>query len=158
MRTKVAVLLATWFGCGYSPKAPGTVGALGALIPAWVLTTYCGWPSWVWPLAAVLITGPGIWASGVTARHTGTKDPSLVVVDEVAGQWLTLAGVLYWNWKSILVAFVLFRFFDIRKPAPVRQLERLPGGVGIMLDDIMAGVYGAVVLYLVSTLARGSIQ
>lgn len=157
MRTKTAVLLATWFGCGYSPVAPGTAGALGALIPAWLLTQYAGWPAWIWPIAGALVTFPGIWAAGVTARHTGNKDPGLVVIDEVAGQWLTLAGAPF-NWKTVLLAFVLFRLFDIWKPPPVRQLERLPGGTGIMLDDVMAGIYGAAVLHAVGAFLPGSLQ
>ena len=94
----------------------------------------------------------GIWAAGVEARSTNTKDPGQVVIDEVAGQWITLAGATTLNWKSLLLGFVLFRLFDIWKPAPVRQLEKLPDGTGIVADDLMAGVYGAVVLYLVGYL------
>jgi phosphatidylglycerophosphatase A len=70
-----------------------------------------------------------------------------VVIDEVVGQWITLAGASTLNWKSWLTAFVLFRLFDIWKPPPVRQLERIPGGAGIVLDDAMAGIYAALVLY-----------
>lgn len=87
-----------------------------------------------------------IWAAGWTARYVGRKDPPLVVVDEVIGLWITLAGAAALNWKTWLAAFVLFRVFDIWKPAPVRQLEKLPGGYGIVADDAMAGVYGALVL------------
>ena len=76
------------------------------------------------------------------------KDPGHIVIDEVAGQWITLAGATAISWRALLVGFVLFRLFDIWKPAPVRQLESLPEGTGIMADDMMAGVYGAVVLYL----------
>ena len=78
----------------------------------------------------------------------GRKDPGHIVIDEVAGQWITLAGATVFNWKSWILGFLLFRLFDIWKPPPVRQLEKLPGGTGIMADDLMAGVYGAVVLYL----------
>ena len=74
------------------------------------------------------------------------KDPGMVVIDEVIGQWLTLAGVTTFNWKTWLAAFLLFRAFDIWKPPPVRQLEGLPGGLGINADDAMAGVYAALVL------------
>lgn len=155
---RFAILLATWFGCGYSPVGPGTAGALGALIPAWLLCRYGGWPVCVWPVAAVIITAPGIWAAGETARHVGKKDPGMVVIDEVAGQWLTLAGAAMLNWKTVLVAFVLFRLFDIWKPPPVRQLEQLPGGTGIMADDLMAGIYGAVILGVVRVFAPSSLQ
>jgi phosphatidylglycerophosphatase A len=152
------MLLATWFGCGYAPVGPGTAGSLGALIPAWLLTHSAHWPVYVWPAAALAITIPGIWAAGVTARAVGKKDPSIVVIDEVAGQWLTLAGAGAFGWRSALAAFVLFRAFDIWKPAPVRQLERLPGGTGIMADDLMAGVYGAAVLWAAGALMPAWLQ
>ena len=158
MRTRLATLLATWFGCGYSPIAPGTAGSLGAIVPAWFLSHYAGWPLYAWPIAAILISGPGIWAAGVTAKRVGKKDPGLVVVDEVAGQWLTLAGAHVFNWQTALAAFILFRLFDIWKPPPVRQLEALPGGWGIVADDLMAGVYGALVLWLAGVLLPGSLQ
>ena len=76
------------------------------------------------------------------------KDPGIVVVDEVLGQWITLAGAASLNWKSWLAAFCLFRLFDIWKPPPVRQLEALPSGAGIVADDVMVGIYGALVLFV----------
>ncbi len=158
MKTKLALMVATWFGCGYSPFAPGTVGSLGAIIPAFLLAHYAGWPVYVWPIAAILVSIPGIWAAGLAATHAGKEDPGLVVVDEVAGQWLTLAGAQALNWKVAFVAFVLFRAFDIWKPPPVRQLERLHGGTGIVADDLMAGVYGALVLWAVSVFLPASLQ
>jgi phosphatidylglycerophosphatase A len=96
----------------------------------------------------LVIVAPGIWASGFECRACGRDDPSYIVIDEVSGQWITIAGAATLNWKSWLLAFLLFRLFDIWKPAPVRQLEDLPGGVGVMADDVMAGVYGALVLAL----------
>ena len=99
-------------------------------------------------ILGVLLAIPGIWAAGVTAREIKSKDPQIVVVDEVVGQWITLAGATAVNWHSFVLAFALFRIFDIWKPAPVRQLERLPGGIGIVADDMMAGVYAALVLLL----------
>jgi len=91
---------------------------------------------------------PGVWAAGVTAAAKNRKDPGLVVIDEVAGQWITIAGMVNpASWKSWLLAFLLFRIFDIVKPWPTRQLEALPGGTGIVMDDVMAGVYGALVLH-----------
>ena len=139
----VARLLATWFGCGYASKAPGTAGSLGALAVGWWLPL----PPLGFGLLALLLAGPAIWAAGVVARESGLEDPQIVVVDEVVGQWLTLAGAATLNWKSWLAAFALFRLFDIWKPPPVRQLERLSGGLGIVADDAMAGVYGALVLF-----------
>jgi phosphatidylglycerophosphatase A len=151
-------LLATWFGCGYSPVAPGTVGAVGALVPAWLLAEYGGWPPYAFAVAALSLSVPAIWAAGVVSRDSGNNDPQIVVIDEVAGQWLTLAAAPAINWKTMLGAFLLFRLFDIWKPAPIRQLERLHGGLGIMADDLMAGVYGAVVLWLAGALVAGSLQ
>jgi phosphatidylglycerophosphatase A len=78
----------------------------------------------------------------------GQKDPGLVVVDEVLGQWVTLLGAASLNWKALLAGFLLFRIFDIWKPWPVRKLERLPEGTGIVADDLAAGVYGALILYI----------
>ena len=143
----VARAIATWFGCGYAPKAPGTAGSLAALAIAWVLHTYAGVSAIGMAWLSVVLALPGIWAADVVAREGGKKDPQIVVVDEVVGQWMTLAGATALNWKSWLLAFVLFRLFDIWKPPPVRQLERLPGGAGIVADDAMAGAYGALVLF-----------
>lgn len=140
--------LATWFGCGYAPSGPGTAGSAAAVAIAVGLHAWLGWPAWWFAVLALVLLGPGIWAAGVVASHTGRKDPGLVVVDEVIGQWITIAGAATLNWKSWLAAFLLFRIFDIWKPAPVRQLERLPGGIGIVADDVMAGVYGAVVIFV----------
>ena len=144
---KLARVIATWFGCGYAPKAPGTAGSLAALVLAWLLHRYTGlqWGAFVW--LAWLLFPIGVWAADVTAKSTGLKDPQIVVVDEVVGQWMTLAGAVTLNWKSWLAGFVLFRVFDMWKPFPVRRLENLPGGLGIVADDVMAGIYGALVLF-----------
>ncbi len=95
----------------------------------------------------MLTLGPAIWAADVTARESGLKDPQIVVIDEVVGQWITLAGAARLNWFSWILALLLFRAFDIWKPPPVRQLEKVKGGAGIVLDDAMAGIYGALVLF-----------
>jgi phosphatidylglycerophosphatase A len=138
----VARAVATWFGCGFWPWGPGTVGAAAAVVIAAVFD----WAPMTNAIAGVVILLPAIWASSTEADTSGRKDPGHVVVDEVVGQWITLAGAASLNWKSYLIGFALFRLFDIWKPPPVRQLEALPNGVGIMADDVMAGVYGAVVL------------
>ena len=143
----LARLIATWLGCGYAPKAPGTVGSLAGLAIAFAMHTYAAVTAMGMGWLAVLLAMPGIWAADAVARESGNKDPQTVVVDEVIGQWMTLAGATAFNWKSWLLAFALFRLFDIWKPPPVRQLERLPGGLGIIADDAMAGVYGALVLF-----------
>jgi phosphatidylglycerophosphatase A len=147
MKIKTANLISTWFGCGYAPVAPGTAGSLAGLAIALVLARYAGWQP-VWFAALVVVaTAPAVWAADVTARALGERDPGLVVVDEVLGQWLALAGARSLNFKSWIAAFVLFRLFDIWKPVPVRNLEKLPGGAGIVADDLMAGLYSALVLW-----------
>lgn len=144
----IARSIATWFGCGYWPWGPGTVGSAAAV----AIAVLAGSSPATSGLAGIALLLPATWASSVEADTSGRKDPGHVVVDEVVGQWITLAGAVQLDWKSCLIGFVLFRIFDIWKPAPARQLERLPGGVGIMADDVMAGVYGAVVLAAVSRL------
>jgi len=143
----LARFLGTFFYLGYVPKAPGTAGSLGALALAWVLHAYLGVSGACLTLFGVLLIVPGIWAAGRVSKDTGSKDPQIVVIDEVVGQWITLAGASTLNATSWIAAFALFRLFDIWKPPPVRQLERIPGGTGIVLDDAMAGIYAALVLY-----------
>ena len=123
------------------------MGSLGALAVAYGLVAYADWrPLWfLWLTAAA--TAPAIWASDLTARSGACKDPSHVVVDEVLGQWLALAGATALNWKSWLGAFLLFRALDIAKPWPIRRFERLPGGTGIVADDLAAGAVAALVLF-----------
>lgn len=148
MKNKTAEAVATWFGCGYFPKGPGTVGSLGALLPALILARYAAWPAWSFAVLAAAAFLPAIWAAGTTAHAKNMEDPGLVVVDEVIGQWIAIAGATTLNWKSWLGAFVLFRVFDIVKPWPVNRLERLHGGLGIVADDAMAGIYAALVLFI----------
>ena len=142
-----AKLIATWFGLGLIPVAPGTWGSLGGLAVAWALFHYAAWPPWSFAVLALVSTAPGIWAADRTASHAGKKDPQIVVVDEVLGQWLTLAAMSAdAPTRQWVLAFALFRIFDISKPFPVRKLEKLAGGTGIVADDLGAGVYGMLVL------------
>ncbi|HYW48384.1 MAG TPA: phosphatidylglycerophosphatase A [Bryobacteraceae bacterium] len=147
-KPSLPLLLATWFGCGYSPFAPGTAGSAAAVAIAYVLHRFAGFQPLHFALLAAALFLPAVWAAGVTARFLNIEDPSVVVVDEVIGQWIALAGAHSLNWKTWLSAFLLFRLFDIWKPPPVRQLESLPGGLGINADDVMAGLYAALVLFL----------
>jgi phosphatidylglycerophosphatase A len=137
---------ATWFGCGLAPIAPGTFGSAGAfvIIPLWL---WMGWPAWTLAIVAAVLTPLSIWSATLTAKSAGRKDPGLVVVDEVLGQWVTLAGAPVLDWKYLLAGFFLFRILDIIKPFPARQFEALPDGMGIVADDLMAGVYGALALW-----------
>lgn len=145
---RLALAIGTWFGCGYFPWGPGTAGSIAALILAAFLRFELHAGRGLLLLITLLLLGPGIWAATRTARIMGKGDPGQVVVDEVLGQWITLAGVASLSWKSLLAGLVLFRLFDIWKPWPVRQLEGLPEGVGIIADDVAAGIYGALILYI----------
>lgn len=147
-RQAIARTLATWFGCGYFPAARGTWASAAAVLIAVLLVRFAGWRSWHFAVLAAALLLPGIWAAHHEARRLARQDPPQVVIDEVLGQWFTLAGAARLNWKSYLAAFLLFRILDIWKPPPVRQCESLPGGLGIVADDLMAGAYGALVLFV----------
>ena len=147
-----SIWLATWGGSGYFPVAPGTAGSLAAVGAAWLVVVPTGWPAWTLALAALLLLLPAAWASSRACEYFQQKDPQAVVVDEVLGQWITLAAAPGREWKYWLAGFVLFRLFDIWKPFPARAAERLPAGWGIVADDLIAGLYGAVVLLLLRRL------
>ena len=139
----IATALSTFFGVGYIRPAPGTVASALALPLAWLIL----WKFGPYALAAagVAAYGAGIWSTGVYEARTGRSDPSECVIDEVAGQWLACAAAPL----SVLgfgIAFVLFRFFDISKLWPVSLGEKLPGGWGVMTDDVIAGVLSAALI------------
>ncbi len=142
------MVLATWFGCGYFRWAPGTIGSIAAILIAGVAHACFGAGRWTLLAMIIVLLGPGIWSATVTERAAKTHDPGMVVIDEVLGQWVTLLGAAALGWKVFVVAFVLFRIFDIWKPFPVRNFERLPEGFGIVTDDLAAGIYGALILYI----------
>ncbi|MBT7250195.1 MAG: phosphatidylglycerophosphatase A [Rhodospirillaceae bacterium] len=143
-----SILLATWFGAGYLPKAPGTWGALAALPFAWVIAEWSGGVGLA--VAVLIVFGVGLWASVGYLRLGGGEDPGPVVIDEVAGQWLTLVPfapdpLLYG------LGFVFFRIADIIKPWPVSWADgHVKGPMGIMLDDVLAGIYAGAALYAVN--------
>ncbi len=142
--------LATGFGAGFSPVAPGTAGTLVGLVLLWPLGLLPPAALWV---ALTLVFFLGTWGADLVARREGRKDPGLVVVDEVVGMWISLLLVPL-SWLTIVLAFFLFRLMDVVKPFPARQFESLRGGWGIMMDDVMAGVYANLALRLL-LLARG---
>jgi phosphatidylglycerophosphatase A len=143
---RFAWAIATWFGCGKVPRAPGTMGTLGA-IPLYLLVSRGGQVAVA--ATALVVTAVGIWAADVVARDLGKKDPQVVVVDEVAGLLVTMLPMRPMadiSWRAIVIGFLLFRLFDVTKPWPVRGFEKLRGGWGIVMDDVFAGIYGACVM------------
>lgn len=136
-------LLATGLGVGYLPRMPGTWGSVLGLGLAGALAAL----SW-WQYGCVLVTLVllGIWAAERYRQRVGVDDPQVVVIDEVVGVLLVLWGQP-WSWTTVLLGFAAFRLFDIWKPWPVRTLERLPGGIGIVADDLAAGVYAWALLW-----------
>ena len=135
--------IATAGGLGYAPVAPGTVASLPPALLVWLLAPTDGWLL----AAAALVGAVGIWASGREEARVGVHDPSSIVIDEVAGMLVACLGqprTLGW----ILALFLLFRVMDVWKPPPIRQLQVLPGGLGIVVDDLLAGVYAGVLGYL----------
>jgi phosphatidylglycerophosphatase A len=144
-----ANLIATFFGAGRMRPGPGTWGSIATVL-CWALIAWLLPVSLRMPVAIVLslvVIAIGIPAATAVARFSGKKDPQWVVIDETAGQLIALIGVPL-AWKSFLAGLILFRFFDILKPPPVRQLERLPEGVGIVIDDVAAGLYALLVMHL----------
>jgi phosphatidylglycerophosphatase A len=144
-----ANLVGTFFGVGRLRPGPGT-WASAATVLLWTALAHALAPPLRTPVVsilAVLVTLIGIPAATQVARSSGIKDPQFVVIDEVAGQLVALIAVPL-AWKSFLAAFILFRVFDILKPPPVRQLEALPEGTGIVLDDIAAGLYALFAVHL----------
>ena len=147
-KTRWAWALGTFFGAGYLRPGPGTYGSIAALL-LWVAAAHVFHPSALTlavatTLAAIAVTLIGIPASTIVAREAGRKDPGFVVIDEVAGQLVALT-LIRPDWKHAALALVLFRLFDIFKPWPIRKLEALPAGTGIMLDDIAAGLFALLI-------------
>lgn len=143
-----ATAIATSFGAGFSPLAPGTMGTLTAVPMAWGVARLHSVAAFV--AATVVISAVGTWAAEVFQRAHGTDDDQRIVVDEVAGYFVTLLLVPT-SGAALLVAFFLFRLFDIWKPFPVRLIDRhVGGGFGVMADDLAAGVYGALALLALS--------
>lgn len=144
VKTTWAFLVSTFFGAGCGKPGPGTWGSVAAVL-LWALYAYFAHPSAVALLIAlavgiVLSVALGVPAATIAAREAGSEDPSFVVIDEVAGQWIALLWCPF-DWKHGLLALFLFRLFDITKPWPIRKLEALPEGWGVIFDDVAAGVY-----------------
>jgi len=142
---KVALILATWFGSGLSPVTPGTTGTLAG-IPL-ILIVGCLGPR-VSAVSLAVLIAVSIWASHRTEALLGRKDPGEVVIDEVAGFLVTMF-LLPLSWLTVVLGFLLFRLFDVMKPWPIRQAERLNSGLGIVADDLLAGLYSHLALRII---------
>ncbi len=143
--------LATFFGAGFCPVAPGTMGTLGAAI-LYILLHMIGYDQFIILLSILILSSIiNIWVGGWAEDYFKTKDPHQVVIDEVAGYFLT---IIFWqpNWQVCLLGFLAFRLFDITKPFPIRIFEQWPKGWGILFDDLMAAVYAALLLLLINYL------
>jgi phosphatidylglycerophosphatase A len=168
-KPRISLAIATALGIGYFPIAPGTWGSLAG-IALYALVQYYfpldfvpgthhglgGTAVWLALTAlpvSIVLASAGVWAASRVAVYSAKKDPQFVVIDEVSGQHLTyLLSLTLLNWKYLLLGFILFRVFDIWKPFPARQAESLPGGLGIMADDWIAGIYAALGLWLARAL------
>jgi phosphatidylglycerophosphatase A len=140
------VLFAAWGPCGFAPVAPGTFGTLGA-IPLWWALRPLSLPLYLLTLAAFLAVA--VFASDAAGRYWKVPDASPIVIDEVAGYLVTLA-LVPWSWPAALLGFALFRLFDILKPWPASWFDRQKHAVGVVLDDVAAGVWAAAVYALVA--------
>lgn len=139
-----ATWAATWFGCGLMQPAPGTWGTLGALPFGIFLMMFGGIPALV--IATLIVFIIGVWASNHFERMVREKDSGMIVIDEVVGVWIAMIPAVLTS-TSIALAFILFRFFDILKPWPISWLDkRIQGGMGVMVDDVLAGVFAALVM------------
>ena len=136
---KIAFFIWTAGFAGLVPVAPGTAGSVVGLVL--LMLVRAGGNDWLEALVLVTVVAIGTWSAGVAERHYLREDPGEVVIDEVAGMMLTLLW-LPSGWIPFLIGFLAFRFFDIVKPFPARLAERMPGGWGVMADDLVAGLYG----------------
>jgi len=143
MKIKLANCLSTVFKIGYLPIAPGTWGSLAALIVWYWIIGFASTFTFIVLIAVIFVLGA--YVSSVTENYLSTKDPSIIVIDEWVGQWIALLFLpktVLWG----LVAFILFRVFDIWKPYPISALDRIKGGFGIMADDVLAGIYALAII------------
>lgn len=157
-------LITTFFGAGLLRPAPGTWGSAAAIPVAWVLHGLGGFP--VLAIATTIVIALGIWATAIEIAGRDDKDPSEIVIDEVAGQWIALwplsaglwhAGADPWvfPWPGWIGAFIAFRLFDIWKPGPVGWADRKGGAMGVMLDDVIAGVFAGIVISIAAYVSHG---
>lgn len=142
LKQRVAFVFATGFGSGYSPVAPGTAGSAVGLLFVWAMSTFSLSGQIV---AVALVSLLSMVAADIVAKSVGLKDPGLIVADEIAGMMVTMVAIPL-TATSLFLGFILFRVMDVVKPPPARQFEHFKGGVGIVADDLMAGVYAHLAL------------
>jgi phosphatidylglycerophosphatase A len=154
---RLGYAIATGLGAGHAPVAPGTFGAAEGVVLFFIITAVVNqqlllpprWSLAVFVAINLALYALGVWASNRAIKATDLKDPSVAVIDEVSGQLIAMTPLIVQpSLAGIAVSFVLFRAFDIFKPYPIRKLERLPGGFGVMSDDALAGIYAAVLTWL----------
>lgn len=146
-----ATWVATWFGCGLMHPAPGTWGTLGGIPIGLIILTLGGKAALIAGILFIIVLG--VWSAKKFEEMTGAHDSSIIVIDEVAGIWITLLATTL-SPLSIILAFVLFRFFDIVKPWPISWLDRnVKGAWGVMLDDLVAGIFAGLCLWGLNTYA-----
>lgn len=148
MKNRIAIIIATFFYVGRIPLAPGTWGTVAA-IPLYYLISISGIPYYFYILLTLIFILVSVWAAGVTEKVYRMTDPGFIVADEVCGYLVTMILVPP-TVKNIILGFVLFRIFDIIKPPPSRQMERLQGGWGVVMDDVLAGVYACIILHVLT--------
>jgi phosphatidylglycerophosphatase A len=153
LRRYSILFVATGFGVGYLPVCPGTFGTLAAVPLSLLLNHIALTNPWLAALGLAALAVGAAWLADQSAQLVGSKDPQLIVIDEIAG--FALANFLTVNWVGLILAFGFFRFFDIAKVFPAKKLEALPGGAGIVMDDLVAGLYTFVILRLVSLAGSG---
>ncbi len=145
-----ALLLATWFYSGLAPKAPGTMGSLAALPFAWIIIERFGAGGLC--AAIIVVFFAGLWASKIYMAETGKMDPGEIVIDEVAGQWIAclpiaaMTSTIPLSPGPLVLAFVVFRAFDIYKPWPIKIFDQRHDAFGVMMDDVIAGFFAAIIL------------
>ncbi len=142
---KLALAISTFGGIGFLPLAPGTIGSAVALPVCWLIADL---PVWIEIVGLLVLFFIGVRLSSIVENGSGQVDPGYIVLDEVLGMWISVF-TLPKHFLLFFAAFVSFRILDIAKPIPVSHLQKLPGGWGVMLDDVMAGIYSASVIHLV---------
>ena len=144
MKERLSILISSFFYLGYSPVAPGTVGTLGAVILYYVISGFSNLFYLFFIIALIIFS---VWVSEIVRIRIGDSDPNSIVIDEVCGFLVTMI-LIPPNMINIAMGFLLFRFFDILKPPPIRMSEKLSGGMGIVADDVLAGIYANIVLQI----------